>query len=220
MVENQNNLSMNQTKLSDLITKENLNTEIYRIELFFRLNDIPANQKVYMALERCSKEILEWWIPLEKKTTSWDNFKELLTEQFIQRYSLNDFIKIVQKRGETLEEFISRIKSNGSKCEASIELQLSNIESGVRTKRVQFLLAIRNIRDMAEILDVAKLLDKEIKGQEERSNSKPSYANSSKNIRKGKCYVCDSSNHYANNCLNKSSKLKQVNNVQELENDK
>ena len=31
---------------------------------------------------------------------------------------------------------------------------------------------------MAEILDVAKLLDKEIKAQEERSNSKPSYANS------------------------------------------
>ena len=62
MVENQNNLSMNQIKLSDLITKENLNTEIYRIELFFRLNDIPANKKVYMTLERCSKEILEWWM--------------------------------------------------------------------------------------------------------------------------------------------------------------
>ena len=121
MVKNQNNLSRNAKKLSDLITKENLCIVMYIIELFFRLNDIPTNQKIYMALKRCSKEILEWWIPLERKTTSWDNFKELLTEQFTKRYSLNDFIKIIKKRGETLEEFITRIKSNGSKCEASIE---------------------------------------------------------------------------------------------------
>ena len=55
------------------ITKENFTIESYRIELCFRRLEIENTKKVEYALERCSTEILEWWISDDRRNAgTWE----------------------------------------------------------------------------------------------------------------------------------------------------
>lgn len=79
---------------SNKITKDNLNTELYRMELTFKRLEIENSKKVEYALEKCSNEILEWWLADDRRTTgTWEGFKNKVKERFQPRTTLNDLIK-------------------------------------------------------------------------------------------------------------------------------
>lgn len=206
MVEDNNNIaSLKTIKTGDQITKENLVTELFRIELVFKRLDTPRDAKVDLVLENCSNEILEWWIGEERRPTSWESFKSLVLEEFTPKFTLNDLIKSVQKKNETLEQFITRVKTDARKCRASNDVIIATIQSGIRAKSIPFLLATKELTEIDAIMDIAKLLDKETGNIEEIENENISENTIENKVttNKGKSYISESLKNYTNKYIKK-----------------
>lgn len=206
------------------ITKENLNTELFRMELIFKRLEIESNKKVDYALEKCSNEILEWWIEDVGRTSgTWEMFKSKVKERFLPRATISDLIKEKQNYNEKLELFVERMIKLGKSARADNDVIEAAIHSGIRTQRLQFILATREATEIKDMLPIAKIMDKEMEQRNLALKNKDNYQykNNSKekgeDNRKGNCYICKSASHYANKCPKKNDKANNSNSVNEIE---
>ena len=81
-----------------------------------------SNPKINIALEKCSAEILEWWIRGNAWVTYCESFKTSLKGKFVQKRTLNDL------KERRINQVIYR-KSEERKLGSNTEIKITTIKN-------------------------------------------------------------------------------------------